>query len=157
MLLLGKKAADEADGREKIRRVLQSGAGLAKFKELIAAQHGSTSWIGKRPLTKAAQQYTAVCTDEGYITAIHGRALGEIAMKLGAGRAHKEDAIDPMVGIRLYKELYDPIHAGEPLFTIYGKADTQMMAVAQQIADQIIVTPTQAASIEPVVCDIIYE
>lgn len=157
MLLLGKKAVDEADGREKIRRVLQSGAGLAKFKELIAAQHGSTSWIGKRPLTQAAQQYTAVCTDEGYITAIHGRALGEIAMKLGAGRAHKEDAIDPMVGIRLYKELYDPIRAGEPLFTIYGKADTPMMAVAQEIADQIIVTPTQAASIEPVVCDVIYE
>lgn len=157
MLLLGKKAADEAEGREKIRRVLQSGAGLAKFKELIAAQHGSTSWIGKRPLTKAAQQYTAVCTDEGYITAIHGRALGEIAMKLGAGRAHKEDAIDPMVGIRLYKELYDPIHVGEPLFTIYGKADTPMMATAQEIADQIIVTPTQAASIEPVVCDVIYE
>lgn len=157
MLLLGKKAADETDGREKIRRVLQSGAGLAKFKELIAAQHGSTSWIGKRPLTQAAQQYTAVCTDEGYITAIHGRALGEIAMKLGAGRAHKEDAIDPMVGIRLYKELYDPIRAGEPLFTIYGKADTPMMAVAQEIADQIIVTPTQAASIEPVVCDVIYE
>ena len=157
MLLLGKKAVDEADGREKIRRVLQSGAGLAKFKELIAAQYGSTSWIGKRPLTQAAQQYTAVCTDEGYITAIHGRALGEIAMKLGAGRAHKEDAIDPMVGIRLYKELYDPIRAGEPLFTIYGKADTPMMAVAQEIADQIIVTPTQAASIEPVVCDVIYE
>lgn len=157
MLLLGKKAVDEANGREKIRRVLQSGAGLAKFKELIAAQHGSTSWIGKRPLTQAAQQYTAVCTDEGYITAIHGRALGEIAMKLGAGRAHKEDAIDPMVGIRLYKELYDPIRAGEPLFTIYGKADTPMMAVAQEIADQIIVTPTQAASIEPVVCDVIYE
>lgn len=157
MLLLGKKAVDEADGRKKIRRVLQSGAGLAKFKELIAAQHGSTSWIGKRPLTQAAQQYTAVCTDEGYITAIHGRALGEIAMKLGAGRAHKEDAIDPMVGIRLYKELYDPIRAGEPLFTIYGKADTPMMTVAQEIADQIIVTPTQAASIEPVVCDVIYE
>ncbi len=157
MLLLGKKAADEAEGREKIHRVLQSGAGLTKFKELIAAQHGSISWIGKRPLTKAAQQYTAVCTDEGYITAIHGRALGEIAMQLGAGRAHKEDTIDPMVGIRLYKELYDPIRAGEPLFTIYGKADTPMMTVAQQIADQIIVTPMQAASIEPVVCDVIYE
>lgn len=156
MLILGKKAADEEEGREKIRQVLQSGAGLAKFKELIAAQHGSTSWIGKRPLTQAAQQFTAVCTDTGYITAIHGRALGEIAMKLGAGRAHKEDAIDPMVGIRLYKELHDPIRAGEPLFTIYGKADADMMAVAQQIADHIMVTPTQTP-IEPVISEIMYE
>lgn len=157
MLMLGKQAADEADGRRKIRQVLKSGAGLAKFKELIAAQHGSTSWIGKRPLTKAAKRFTAVCTDSGYITAIHGKVLGEIAMQLGAGRAHKEDAIDPMVGIRLYKELYDPIQAGEPLFTIYGKSDTDMMTVAQQIADHIIVTPTQAPVIEPVISEILYE
>lgn len=157
MLLLGGKAQTEAEGRQKIQDALQSGKGLAKLKELIAAQHGSTSWIGKRPLTKAASEFTAVCTDTGYITAIHGRALGEIAMKLGAGRATKDDTIDAMVGIKLYKELYDPIRAGEPLFTIYGKKDAPMPQIAQEIADHITVTPTQAAHMEPVVSDILYE
>lgn len=157
MLLLGGKAQTEAEGRQKIQDALQSGKGLVKLKELIAAQHGSTSWIGKRPLTKAASEFTAVCTDTGYITAIHGRALGEIAMKLGAGRATKDDTIDAMVGIKLYKELYDPIRAGEPLFTIYGKKDAPMPQIAQEIADHIIVTPTQAAHMEPVVSDILYE
>lgn len=157
MLLLGGKAQTEAEGRQKIQDALQSGKGLAKLKELIAAQHGSTSWIGKRPLTKAASEFTAVCTDTGYITAIHGRVLGEIAMKLGAGRATKDDTIDAMVGIKLYKEIYDPIRAGEPLFTIYGKKDAPMPQIAQEIADHIIVTPTQAAHMEPVVSDILYE
>ena len=155
MLIVGQKAADEAQGRAMIRDLIASGKGLAKFKECIKAQGGSTSWIGKRPLTKAEQVFTAVSTDGGYITRIDGRALGEIAMEMGAGRARKEDAIEPMVGIRLFKELYDPIRPGEALFTLYGKKGDDMMALAQRAADHIIVTDEQAAVQEPVVSDII--
>ncbi|WP_296826730.1 thymidine phosphorylase [uncultured Megasphaera sp.] len=155
MLIVGQKAADEAQGRAMIRELIASGKGLSKFKEFIKAQGGSTSWIGKHPLTKAAQVFTAVCTDGGYITRIDGRALGEIAMEMGAGRARKEDAIEPMVGIRLFKELYDPVRPGEALFTLYGKKEADMMILAQRVADHIIVTDEQAAVQEPVVSDII--
>ena len=155
MLIVGQKAADEAQGRAMIRDLIASGKGLAKFKECIKAQGGSTSWIGKRPLTKAEQVFTAVSTDGGYITRIDGRALGEIAMEMGAGRARKEDAIEPMVGIRLFKELYDPVRPGEALFTLYGKKTDDMMALAQRAADHIIVIDEQAAIQEPVVSDII--
>ena len=155
MLIVGQKAADEAQGRAMIRDLIASGKGLAKFKECIKAQGGSTSWIGKRPLTNAEQVITAVSTDGGYITRIDGRALGEIAMEMGAGRARKEDAIEPMVGIRLFKELYDPVRPGEALFTLYGKKTDDMMALAQRAADHIIVTDEQAAIQEPVVSDII--
>ena len=155
MLIVGGKAQDERQGRAMIRALVASGKGLAKFREFVKAQGGSTSWIGKRPLTKAPQVFTAVCTDEGYITRIDGRALGEIAMAMGAGRARKEDAIDPMVGIRLFKELYDPVRPGEALFTLYGKEGADMMALARQVADHIIVTAEQAPVQEPVISEII--
>ena len=155
MLMAGGKAKNESQGRDKIRYLISSGKGLQKWKDVVTAQGGDASWIGKHPLTKAPQVYTAVCTDTGYVTAVHGRALGDIAMAMGAGRARKEDAIDPMVGIRLYKEIYDPVKAGDPLFTIYGNGNADMPAIAQAIADQIIVTPNQAETIEPVVSDII--
>lgn len=155
MLLVGGKAASEADGKQRIEELIANGKGLAKFKEFVKAQGGSTSWIGKRPLTKAPQVFTAVCTDEGYITEMHGRALGEIAMAMGAGRARKEDAIDPMVGIRLFKELGDYVRAGEPLFSLYGKADADMAAIAQDIASHIIVQAQQTGQIEPVISEII--
>ena len=155
MLIVGGKAQDERQGRAMIRDLVASGKGLAKFREFVKAQGGSTSWIGKRPLTKAPQVFTAVCTDEGYITRIDGRALGEIAMAMGAGRARKEDAIDPMVGIRLFKELYDPVRPGEALFTLYGKEGADMMALARQVADHIIVTAEQAPVQEPVISEII--
>lgn len=155
MLLVGGKAGSEAEGEQIIDDLVANGKGLAKFKEFVKAQGGSASWIGKRPLTKAPQMFTAVCTDEGYITEIHGRALGEIAMAMGAGRARKEDPIDPMVGIRLFKELGDFVKAGEPLFTLYGKADADMARIAQEIASHIIVQSRRPDHIEPVISEII--
>lgn len=155
MLLVGGKAGSEGEGEQIIDDLVANGKGLAKFKEFVKAQGGSASWIGKRPLTKAPQMFTAVCTDEGYITEIHGRALGEIAMAMGAGRARKEDPIDPMVGIRLFKELGDSIKAGEPLFTLYGKADADMARIAQEIASHIIVQSRRPDHIEPVISEII--
>lgn len=155
MLLVGGKAGSEGEGEQIIDDLVASGKGLAKFKEFVKAQGGSASWIGKRPLTKAPQMFTAVCTDEGYITEIHGRALGEIAMAMGAGRARKEDPIDPMVGIRLFKELGDFVKAGEPLFTLYGKADADMACIAQEIASHIIVQSRRPDHIEPVISEII--
>ena len=155
MILVGGKAGSEAEGEQMIDDLVASGKGLAKFKEFVKAQGGSASWIGKRPLTKAPQMFTAVCTDEGYITEIHGRALGEIAMAMGAGRARKEDPIDPMVGIRLFKELGDFVKAGEPLFTLYGKADADMACIAQEIASHIIVQSRRPDHIEPVISEII--
>ena len=155
MLLVGGKAGSEGEGEQIIDDLVASGKGLAKFKEFVKAQGGSASWIGKRTLTKAPQMFTAVCTDEGYITEIHGRALGEIAMAMGAGRARKEDPIDPMVGIRLFKELGDFVKAGEPLFTLYGKADADMARIAQEIASHIIVQSRRPDHIEPVISEII--
>lgn len=155
MLLVGGKAGSEGEGEQIIDDLVASGKGLAKFKEFVKAQGGSASWIGKGPLTKAPQMFTAVCTDEGYITEIHGRALGEIAMAMGAGRARKEDPIDPMVGIRLFKELGDFVKAGEPLFTLYGKADADMACIAQEIASHIIVQAQRPDHIEPVISEII--
>lgn len=155
MLLVGGKAGSEGEGEQIIDDLVASGKGLAKFKEFVKAQGGSASWIGKRPLTKAPQMFTAVCTDEGYITEIHGRALGEIAMAMGAGRARKEDPIDSMVGIRLFKELGDFVKAGEPLFTLYGKADADMARIAQEIASHIIVQSRRPDHIEPVISEII--
>lgn len=155
MLLVGGKAGSEGEGEQIIDDIVASGKGLAKFKEFVKAQGGSASWIGKRPLTKAPQMFTAVCTDEGYITEIHGRALGEIAMAMGAGRARKEDPIDPMVGIRLFKEMGDFVKAGEPLFTLYGKADADMAPIAREIASHIIVQSRRPNRIEPVISEII--
>ena len=139
-----------AAGREKLQAVWKSGAGLKKFKELIRAQGGETGWIGKHALTQAPFVYTAVSTEGGYITAIKAKTLGEIAMRMGAGRSKKEDAVQPMVGIRLFKELYDPVRPGEPLFTLYSMTEDNLPQLALQAAAAITVDaqlPNNPASV----------
>ena len=60
-----------------------------------------------------------------------------------------------MVGIRLFKELYDPVRPGEALFTLYGEEGADMMDLARQVADHIIVTAEPAPVQEPVISEII--
>lgn len=145
MLLLGEKVKTEEEGKALLQSLIDSRKGLKKFKEFVKAQGGDTSWVGKKPLTKAEQVYTAICTDEGYIHHIDGRALGDIAMTMGAGRAKKEDAIDPMVGIRLFKELGDEVHCGDLLFKLYAKKDAPIEELAQRVASHIEVRPDRLA------------
>lgn len=150
MLYMAHCTATVAAGREKLQAVWKSGAGLKKFKELIRAQGGETGWIGKHALTQAPFVYTAVSTEGGYITAIKAKTLGEIAMRMGAGRAQKEDAVQPMVGIRLFEELYDPVRPGEPLFTLYSMTEDNLPQLALQAAAAITVDaqlPNNPASV----------
>lgn len=150
MLYMAHCTATVAAGREKLQAVWKSGAGLKKFKELIRAQGGETGWIGKHALTQAPFVYTAVSTEGGYITAIKAKTLGEIAMRMGAGRAQKEDVVQPMVGIRLFKELYDPVRPGEPLFTLYSMTEDNLPQLALQAAAAITVVaqlPKNPASV----------
>ncbi len=44
-------------------------------------------------------------------------------MILGAGRATKEDVIDPAVGIVLHKKVGDNVAQGESLLTIYSNRE----------------------------------
>jgi pyrimidine-nucleoside phosphorylase len=56
-----------------------------------------------------------VCAHTGYVTAIEARALGELAVALGAGRTRADQAVDPRVGIELCVRRGDTVQRGEPL------------------------------------------
>jgi pyrimidine-nucleoside phosphorylase len=58
----------------------------------------------------------------GYITAIDGRALGLLAMDLGAGRKDRNDILDLGVGIRVHVRVGQRIEKGDAVFTAHAKA-----------------------------------
>ncbi len=55
----------------------------------------------------------------GYVAELDAREIGEAAMLLGAGRARKEDAIDPAVGLVLRVRRGDRVEAGQPLLDLH--------------------------------------
>ena len=61
--------------------------------------------------------------EAGYIEKIDALTIGVAAMKLGAGRATKEDDIDPDVGIVLRKKVGDKVEKGETIAFLYNNMD----------------------------------
>jgi thymidine phosphorylase len=45
--------------------------------------------------------------------------VGVAAWRLGAGRARKEDTVDPAAGVRLLVDIGEPVQAGQPLLELH--------------------------------------
>ncbi|WP_010498992.1 pyrimidine-nucleoside phosphorylase [Paenibacillus elgii] len=120
MVRLGGKVDGEAEAKELVARLLESGEALAKLEQFIAAQGGDAR-VAEDParLPQAANRVDVPAPEEGYVAAIDAEALGITAMLLGAGRATKDDKIDLAVGIKLFKRVGDPVKKGEPLAELY--------------------------------------
>ena len=64
----------------------------------------------------------------GYVAALDARQIGLAAMALGAGRRHKDDSIDPEVGLPLCKKVGDRVAKGEALADIFYNKESQLTA-----------------------------
>src|SRR5204863_303025 len=58
------------------------------------------------------------------------RAVGRAAVELGAGRARKEDAVDPAAGLLLRKRPGDTVRAGETLAELHAASEELLDAGA---------------------------
>jgi pyrimidine-nucleoside phosphorylase len=60
--------------------------------------------------------------------------VGLAALELGAGRQHKEDAIDPAAGLVIEAPVGAQVSAGEPLATIHARSAELAQKVAGRLA-----------------------
>ncbi len=131
MLVLGGRAASPAEGRERIRQVLASGAAWQKFRQLVAAQGGDVAYIDHpERLPQARLVETIDATQDGYVAQVHARKVGEAAVLLGAGREKKGDPVDHAVGIEVLVKVGERVARGAPLFRIHAN-DPERLAQAR--------------------------
>jgi len=120
MLLLGGQAQDEDQAVRLLQEALDSGRGLAKFAQMIAAQGGDARVCeDTRLLPRAAVTQPVLSMADGWLSRMDTEAIGLAAQRLGAGRSRKEDIIDPAVGLVLHKRIGDRVAAGEALATLH--------------------------------------
>ena len=114
-------AATVEDGVKMMNEKLESGEGLRKFAEMIAAQGGDPRVCEDTGLLPKAKLHIDVrAGKDGYVTSMTASDIGTAAKLLGAGRERKTDAIDPAVGIVLKKRVGDPVRAGDVLCTLHA-------------------------------------
>lgn len=120
MLLQAKVSSDPVDARQRLENSITSKAAFNKFKEFVAAQGGDVDCIDHPEKLAQSKFVTPLISEkEGYVTAIKATQLGISAMKLGAGRATKDDVINPAVGLLVYKKIGDSITIGDVLIDIH--------------------------------------
>jgi pyrimidine-nucleoside phosphorylase len=70
----------------------------------------------------------------GHVAAIDALEVGLAALELGAGRQHKQDAIDPAAGLVIKAPVGAQVSAGEPLATIHARSAELAQKVAGRLA-----------------------
>ncbi|MBR3037537.1 MAG: pyrimidine-nucleoside phosphorylase [Clostridia bacterium] len=134
MMILSKLAVTEVEAREKLETALSSGAGLRKLREMIAAEGGDASYIDVERINELCKVKTTLNVypkRSGYISAMNAERIGTAAQILGAGRATKEESIDPSVGLVMKKRLGDFVRADEPLCVMYVNDESKLNAALE--------------------------
>lgn len=91
--------------------------------------------------------------EDGYIEKIHALTLGVAAMKLGAGRATKEEDIDPDVGIVITKKVGDSVVKGETLAYVYNNKE-QIDDILSEVLESFVITNDKVEK-QPIIFEII--
>jgi pyrimidine-nucleoside phosphorylase len=137
MLVLADLAPSAADARARAEQVIASGAARAKFRAIVEAQGGDPRVVDEPSRLELAAATGVPTPRAGTVQAIDAFAIGELLVRMGGGRARKEDRIDPSVGMRLLKKVGDSVTAGEPLAMVYGgdAAAATSLAAAYRIEE----------------------
>ncbi len=120
MLLLGRRARSAAQARAMLKRALADGSGLAKFRELVAAQGGDVRMLEDPSLLPKAPSVTNVRAPRaGYVATVKADAIGLASVRLGAGREQKGDPIDHSTGILLHAKRGTRVVKGDVLAEVH--------------------------------------
>jgi pyrimidine-nucleoside phosphorylase len=142
MLWLGGAAAGRPEGEAAIRAAIASGAGLDRFRRMVAFQGGDPR-VADEPdrLPRARSRKDVLAGRDGFVGAVDCEKVGLAALVLGGGRRRKDDDVDPAVGLRIRARRGDRVAAKAPLVTIefddaaaLGEAEA-LVAAAYRVVD----------------------
>ena len=143
MLMLSDKASSESEGMEKLLLALRSGAGLEKLRSMIEALGGDPSYIDSeriKELCKVRRLVNVFPLKEGYLAGLVAEKIGVASQMLGAGRAKKEDKIDPAVGLVMHKRVGDHVRTDEPFCTLYVNDESHIDEVVSLLHESMTIT-----------------
>ncbi|QZE12488.1 pyrimidine-nucleoside phosphorylase [Mycoplasma sp. Ms02] len=115
-----KAVSSHEEGMQKVKEVIENGSALAKFYEFIALQKGDVEYLKSKEFWNPKYKVSLVADKEGYVEIFDALTVGIVAMKLGAGRARKEDDIDNEAGITIVKKTNEYVKEGEVIFDLYS-------------------------------------
>ncbi|HEV8322315.1 MAG TPA: thymidine phosphorylase [Myxococcota bacterium] len=137
MLQLAGAAKTRDDAFARVRAAIADGSGLARLRACVEAQGGDPAVCDtpRTILPRAPQRAAFVAPRAGFVTSMDCEAVGRAGMRLGAGRARKEDVVDAGVGLRILRKTGDRVDAGEVLCEIDWRDEERLAAARETLAE----------------------
>ncbi len=142
--------------RADLEQRLASGAGLAKFRDMVFAQGGDVRMVDEpERLPQARLVETLSAPQAGVVQAVPARGVMHAAFALGVGRERKGDVIDMAVGLQVHVKVGQRVAAGAPLVTIYAN-DEDGLARCRTELQGLIPLADEAVAPLPLVYDTVH-
>ena len=141
MLALGGVDTDPAPA-------LTDGRALEVWRRMVAAQGGDP----EAALPTASHVEVVQAPRSGYLVRLDALAVGTAAWRLGAGRARKEDSVDPAAGVVLGASLGERVEVGQPLLTLHASSPDRI-ADGRAALDGSCVIADEPPSLAPLVLE----
>lgn len=119
-------AGSTLSAKQTVQRHLTDGSALQKFKDLVKAQGGDTSFIDhpdKFPAAKHVRKLPA--PKRGYVHTINASFIAQGVSILGAGE-DKKGKIDYAAGVSEIKKVGTQVKQGEPLMMIHYNDEAKL-------------------------------
>ncbi len=138
-LALGGIAADAEDGAGRIAAALESGQAAEVFGEMVAALGGPIDFVERWPdrLPSAPVVLEVPAPDEGVVTAIDTRAVGEIVVDLGGGRRKETDRVNPSVGLSEIAAVGEEVSPDLPIAKVHAASREAAEAAARALLNAV--------------------
>jgi thymidine phosphorylase len=130
--------------------ILQSGAALPVWEEMVRAQGGEPA----AALPEAHTRHVVAASADGFLTRLDAFGVGVCAWRLGAGRSRKEDPVSATAGVRCLVKPGDAVTEGEPVLELHID-DPARLPAALEALEGAIEIGREPPPHQPLVLDII--
>jgi pyrimidine-nucleoside phosphorylase len=120
---------------------LRSGAGRAKFLQMLTAQGGQI----EKGLPVAPVQLPVPAVGDGYVESIDALEVGLAGLELGVGRKKKEDPVDHAAGVVIQAAVGSKVKAGEPLAVVHARSEELARSVMPRLQKAWRLSPREVA------------
>lgn len=142
LLAMAGVAPDEAAGERMAAATIADGTAFAALVATIAAQGGDVHVLhDPARLPRAPAVESLLAPEDGYIADLDPLIVGRVAVRLGAGRERKGDAIDPAVGLVVRAKPGNQVARGVPLCDIHARSVADIAAVRDELHSAYRFTP----------------
>jgi pyrimidine-nucleoside phosphorylase len=143
-LARGQAVEDRAAVRDELVRRWRDGEALERLARMVAAQGGDAR-LCERPedvLPCAPVRRDVPVRQAGYVSALPASGVGATAAALGAGRARKQDPVDPAVGVDVHVEIGDAVAEDSRFVTIHARSEDDADGAEQRLTQLLSVAET---------------